>query len=372
MEHTTLQTTSTQKNIIWGLRILISALFIVSAVGKIYWDPSSYFTLTTFEAKQLVPMGFNADFAQWFSRTLIGCELALGLLILQRHFYSRLILTVSFLMLLIFVIHLSYDMSVHGNKGNCGCFGALIKMTPLEAIIKNLIAMLILGYLYAKRKVVVEGNNYWVLTTGTFFSIMLIFMIGMPKSTIGKPVMLQLSENTGDDTEIVEPKDDTSSVNSSSTVVTQPSSVDSVPVISEPKPKKSGYANLYKDIDKGKKLLCFFAPGCEHCQQAIKDLTAMSKTIKDFPQIKIVFIDEQPEIIPEFFAQAGKQYPYQVKDPGTFFTILGAANTPMVNYLWNGNKIKVYEGTEESGGNYFKPAEFKKIVSKTWDELKKK
>lgn len=370
MEQTTLRTSSTQKNIVWGLRLLISALFIVSAVGKIYWDPSSYFTLTTFEAKQLVPMGFNADFAQWFSRTLIGCELALGLLILQRHFYGRLVLTVSFLMLLIFVIHLSYDMSVHGNKGNCGCFGALIKMTPLEAIIKNLIAMVVLGYLYAKRKVVDEGNNFWVLTTGTFFSIMLIFMIGMPKSTIGKPVTIQLNDDDSSTSEIVEPSDDTTTSTVSTT--TKPASVDSVPVVSEPKPKKSGYANLYKDIDKGKKLLCFFAPGCEHCQQAIKDLTAMSKTVKDFPQIKIVFMDEETEKIPEFFAQAGKQYPYQVKDPGTFFTILGAANTPMVNYLWNGNKIKVYEGTAESGGNYFKPAEFKKIVSKTWDELKKK
>lgn len=359
-----------QKNIVWGLRIILAALFIVSAVGKIYWDPSTYTTLTAFEAKQLVQqMGFDPNFAQWFSRTLIGCELALGLLLLQRHFYARLIITVSSLMLLIFIIHLSYDMSVHGNKGNCGCFGALIEMTPLEAIIKNIIALIALGYLYYKRKVVNEGNNFWVLTTTTFFSIMLIFMVGMPKSSIGakqQPTEDPIVENVPDDSNTQEVQD----ADTAKTIT--PGKTDSVKVekVAEPKPKKSGYANLYPGIDKGRKILCFFAPGCEHCQQTIKDLTAMSKQIKDFPEIKIVFIEEETELIPGFFAQAGKTYPYIVKDPGAFFTILGAANTPMVNYLWNGNKIKVYEGTEESGTNYFKAKEFKSIVQKKYEDLK--
>ena len=37
----------------WVIRILISALFLVSAYAKIYHDPSAYFSITTFEAKQL-------------------------------------------------------------------------------------------------------------------------------------------------------------------------------------------------------------------------------------------------------------------------------------------------------------------------------
>ena len=59
----------------WTIRILISFLFIVSAIAKMY--PSPYFAISTFEVKQLYPLGFSENIAPWFSRILIGIELAL-------------------------------------------------------------------------------------------------------------------------------------------------------------------------------------------------------------------------------------------------------------------------------------------------------
>ena len=53
----------------WSIRILISFLFLLSAVAKLY--PSPYFAISTFEVKQLYPMGFSEELAAYFSRILI-------------------------------------------------------------------------------------------------------------------------------------------------------------------------------------------------------------------------------------------------------------------------------------------------------------
>ena len=58
---------STKNIISWAIRILISALFLVSAYAKVYHEPSAYFSITTFEQKQLVPLGFDSSLAAFFS-----------------------------------------------------------------------------------------------------------------------------------------------------------------------------------------------------------------------------------------------------------------------------------------------------------------
>jgi thiol-disulfide isomerase/thioredoxin len=136
----------------------------------------------------------------------------------------------------------------------------------------------------------------------------------------------------------------------------------------EPKPKKSGFNSIYPDIDQGRKILCFFAPGCDHCKETIRELTAMKKADPNFPEIRIAFMDEEAELIPGFFEQAGQKYTYKILDIATFWTKLGTGrDTPGVFYYWNGNLIKEYNGINEKA---FKKDEFKKLVQKTWTELK--
>ena len=62
-------TKTLNKNLTLSIRIILSFLFLLSAVAKLY--PSPYFALTTFEIKQLLPMGFSEVSAAYFSRTLI-------------------------------------------------------------------------------------------------------------------------------------------------------------------------------------------------------------------------------------------------------------------------------------------------------------
>ena len=66
----------------WSIRIIVAGLFLVSALGKIFPDPSMYGTISTFEVQQLYPMGFSELLSKYFSRTLIGIEFALGFLLL--------------------------------------------------------------------------------------------------------------------------------------------------------------------------------------------------------------------------------------------------------------------------------------------------
>ena len=168
--------TNTKTYIAWTIRLLVSFLFIISAIAKMY--PSPYFAISTFEVKQLYTLGFSETIAPYFSRTLIGIELALGLLLLQKHYLKRFIIPMTILLLAVFVGHLTYVTFLSGgNSGNCGCFGELLPMTPIEAIIKNIVAIILLAYLYYLLPKDMARHNFWILTTVLFATILGIYMV---------------------------------------------------------------------------------------------------------------------------------------------------------------------------------------------------
>lgn len=359
---------------------LMAFMFLLSAVAKLY--PSPNLALPTFEVKQLIPMGFSETGAAYFSRILIGCELALGILLLQRNYFKRLVVPMSFLMLLIFSIHLSYEIASTGNSGNCGCFGSLLPMTPVQALIKNIIGMGLLVILYQKTAKQNDGLNFSFLAAITFASILAVFMVGPIQRKSNDELVAEMMQEMN-----MEEEEGTNSIVKDTAVVkiekpvtqtaadpktekagkTDPKTEEK-PVTDEPKAKRSGFASQYADIDKGRKILCFFAPGCDHCKETAKALTELASKDPDFPEMKIVFMDEEAELIPDFFAFAGRKYPFKILDVAAFWTVLGGTkDTPGVFYLWNGNIVKEYDGINERA---FKKEEFKKIVQKKWSELK--
>lgn len=352
------------KNISWILRIIISALFLLSAVAKLY--PSPYFAISTFEVKQLYPLGFSEGFAPYFSRILIGIEFALGICILLPHYLKKITIPATILLLAVFTIHLTYTTFISGNSGNCGCFGDLIPMTPVEAIIKNIIAIGLLVWLF--KLLAADGtSNFWLLKSVVLGCILALFMVAPMKS----------STTTIDNSNFTEEQSIgiVSDSTLSTVLPTIEKAIDSVNKIKEevkidePTAKKSGFANFFPNIDKDKKILCFFAPGCDHCQETAKQLTEMRKKDKSFPEVSIIFMDEEVDKIPDFFTIAGKKYPYQIVDVISFWNVLGnTRDTPGVKYLWNGNEIKFYDGINE---NKFDAIELKKTIKKNYSELKK-
>ena len=288
--------------IIWFIRILISFLFILSAVAKLY--PSPYFAITTFEAKQLVPLGFDQCYGAYFSRLLIAFEFALGVLILFPFYLKRIIIPSTILLLSVFCVHLS--LSVFGimeGAKNCGCFGELIPMTPLEALIKNILSIGLLLVLYKLLKN--DGKK-------GFLYIILIYAI-----SLGALFAIAPNKSCQD-------------LEAKFTKTISP------------------FSEYVKDIDEGEKLLCFFAPGCDHCMATARSLDSLINLNPSFPSVQVVFMDEEPEKIPAFFEFAGREFPYQIMDVAEFWKVLGFdKDTPAIFYLINGNQISSYQGIGE-------------------------
>lgn len=355
-----------KETISWILRLIISALFLLSAVAKLY--PSPYFAISTFEVKQLYPLGFSEGFAPYFSRILIGIEFALGIAILLKDYLKKITIPATILLLSVFVIHLSYTTFVSGNAGNCGCFGELIPMTPVEAIIKNIIAIGLLIWLF--KILPADGkSNFWLLKSVALGCILALFMVAPIR-----PVAEVMEEPTS------EIQDNLGVIADSSALLTveEPKAEKTKDTIKKaevkkaedaPKKVKSGYEKYFPGIDTDKKILCYFVPGCDHCMDTAKELNEMRKKDKNFPPIYVIFMNEEPEKLPTFFEFAGTKFPYKMIDVIPFWTELGSGrDTPGVKYLWNGNEFKYYDGINE---NKFNGAEFKKLIKKPYSELKK-
>ena len=358
------------KNISWILRLIISALFLLSAVAKLY--PSPYFAISTFEVKQLYPLGFSEGFAPYFSRILIGIEFALGIAILLKDYLKKITIPATILLLAVFTIHLSYTTFVSGNAGNCGCFGELIPMTPVEAIIKNIIAIGLLIWLF--KILPADGkSNFWLLKSVGLGCILVLFMVAPIR-----PVAEIVEEPISPKNSIIEIKPSTDYIYTTEEIKIGNDSIklkDGKEIPTEkktedaPKKVKSGYEKYFPGIDTDKKILCYFVPGCDHCMDTAKELNEMRKKDKNFPPIYVIFMNEEPEKLPTFFEFAGTKFPYKMIDVIPFWTELGSGrDTPGVKYLWNGNEFKYYDGINE---NKFNGTEFKKLIKKPYSELKK-
>ena len=328
----------------WSIRILIAGLFLVSAYGKIYPDPSAYGTISMFEVKQLYPLGFSVELAKIFSRALIGVEFGLGLLLLFPFDLKKWVIPALIAMLAIFVVHLTIEIITTGNKGNCGCFGALLPMTPLEAIMKNILSIGLLALLWKRYGAQLPArSNIWFLTSIISICMLLMFMF-IPTYKAASAVTAPVVQNPVSEPKLTSGIDTTKMVNpkigKDSTKVAKPKELG-------PKMKKSGYEQHFANINQGKKLLCFFAPSCDHCRATAKQLTALKNSTPGFPEIQILFMDEAAEEIPDFFNFAGASYTYKVLDIIEFWSVLGGnRDVPGVAYLWNGNLVKLYHGPE--------------------------
>lgn len=308
---------TTEQKIVFALRVLVSGLFLLSAFAKLYPTPM-YGITKVFEEGQLIPMGLPQSIVPYFSRFIIGAEIFLAITILFNNYLKRLIVPLSFIMVAIFSIHLSTQ--IFGDSENCGCFGDLIPMTPLEALIKNLITLVILVFIYKKSKDVRGEIKNLIL----FFLIISTFMFSfLPISSTSK-----------------------SSGNSFITYVEN---------------------EVFVNLD-DRKILCFFDAGCEHCQHAARSLDSLSNFSENFPPVHIVFSDTEQEKIPKFFEVAGNEYPYQVMPFANYETdevdsymeiTFPDYDNPIV-ILYDGNRqIRLYEGTSR---NEFTPEDLKRIL----------
>jgi len=338
----------------WVLRALVAALFIFSAISKL-------FPIGAFE-KQLVDLGFvNWCTAPLLARGIIAFELFLGLAFLQNHFFKKFIIPTMVGMLLVFIIHLSWQIAITGNTGNCGCMGQLIPMTPLEAIIKNIITLIIIGIIYAKTPSKKDSKHRYP------FIIMIV---------AAAPVFLYFPATCCCDTNsVVSPfqyEEETNEVdtvkNDSIPVICYDSTIKAIKgdsIIVKPKLKRvlsefSKYTNFNGkkiNLNEGKKIVCVFNTDCDHCMGIAKKITAIANKTK-LPPIYILFWSENNSQgkdlnneITKFFNFSGSSHPYSMITQQAFFPLLGKhSGPPRIAVLNEGNMMGDFsEGNFEEG-----------------------
>ena len=128
---------------------------------------------------------------------------------------------------------------------------------------------------------------------------------------------------------------------------------------------------LYNSIQK-KKILCFFDPSCEHCMEAGKEIVRLKKENKDFPEVKILFMDAfdngMKEEINGFFKFIGEELDYQMISIPEFNPIFwDKYDFPGVLYMYEG-KDRIFF---EAGKNPFDSDRLMKEVNKDREWLKK-
>lgn len=302
-----------KRQLVWGIRVLVSALFVLSALAKLY--PSPVMGIAAFETKYLGAIGIDGGFAKVVSRLLIGFEISLAILLLLPYYLKKIVLPTTISLLSIFSIHLLVQV-VNGDASNCGCFGELIPMTPLEALIKNILTIGILILPLTTFKDFLDETRKINPLVVTGLSSSLLMFVLLPQSS---------AEITGSD------------VNN----------------------KESKYSKYFDDISKGNKLLCFFSPTCEHCMETGKQITALKNKYPGLiPEVRILFMDESDNgsvnEINSFFEFIGAKYNYKVLSIEDFVPIFwGNHDFPGVLYVYEGKERIFFDGTgdKEFDGN---------------------
>jgi hypothetical protein len=243
------------------LSCALGVLFIFSGYTKLY--PIEPFEMT------FIDLGIaNWKTAPFISRLLIGLEFFVGSLLFFNVYFNRKTLKLTIGILLLFSIYLLFILIKNGNNGNCGCFGNVIAMTPLQALMKN-IFMLGIVFLLVR---FYNGIDYRKATKYIAFSLVLL--------SFSFPHILNYVD-----------------LNYSSSYLTKKEyqfklELDSLY-------KNASIHNPPKELKKGKQIIAFMSMTCGHCRIAAKKMRLLKRKSPNLP-IYFVLNGESEKIKPFF------------------------------------------------------------------------
>jgi hypothetical protein len=278
---------------------LLGALFVFSGVTKLY--PIEPFEYT------FVDIGVaNWQIAPFMARILIGLEFIIGILLLFNLNLNKLTYKIGISVLVIFCLYLVLLIFFSGNKGNCGCFGSYIQMTPLQALIKNIIMLGILFVLY-------KFHVGWVLPKKYSFTITVLFAASFTLPFILNPVELDYSKvylNKIEDKTIL--------------------------------PLDSLYNNAIlnippKSLSQNKHVLVFLSLTCEHCRIGANKIRIIHERNPNIPFYFVLNGDEKD--LKSFFDNTHTQDIPHCMLLGRNFVYLAGINLPVV-YLINNSIVE--------------------------------
>lgn len=320
------------------LQVLLALTFIISGFSKL-------FPIETFELLIVNQGFFNWHTVPFVSRFLIIIEIFLGFALLQKSFYRKIFLPSAALLLLFFSIHLTYSIMTKTGGGNCGCFGELIPMTSLEALIKNIILIGVSYYIYKEYKEP-DTSRKPALFLMLLLSIFVVILIApykqytLYKEEVEEEVVRKEIENYDIEKDAISEDNLAKNMDvidnvekKSRDTIREDETVRIVKYRSVFNKFVEFSNNVKVNLDEGKKLVAMFSLDCEHCMELGKKISEYRKTHK-FPEVYVLFFGDEGQI-PEFFTKVGESYPFIVLKAQEFFPLIGAT-PPRLTFLDNG------------------------------------
>jgi hypothetical protein len=289
------------------LSISIGLLFIVSAATKIYpMEPFEY---------QFVDIGIaNWKTAPYLARFFIGMEFFLGMLLVFNILLRKFTIKFAIALLVMFNIYLVYRIVLDGNVGNCGCFGEVIKMSPLEAIIKNMVLIIASVVLYF----ITEKDRWKPMLKKIFIPVM--FIASMCLGFFIYPMDAVMSSSLDKKT------------------------------VNYKVPLELMYSNEQKykpaiDLTKGKHIIAFLSLTCQHCKIAAQKINVMHKKNPDIPFYYAFNGNEK--LIQSFLEYTNtKDIPHHLFNGPKDWIPVAGISLPVIMYIDNSIVYKKVNGLE--------------------------
>jgi uncharacterized membrane protein YphA (DoxX/SURF4 family) len=245
--------TSTSKKLIIKI-----ALFLLSSFMGLVFLYSGWTKLDPIEPFEytFVDIGIaNWKTAPFIARFMIGLEFFIGFLLIFGLFVRQTIkLTAG--VLLFFCVYLIIIMAKEGNNGNCGCFGNALAMTPLQALIKNIVMLAVCFLLYR----FYEGFNYrkvgkWLVGASLLSALALPHILNYVDLSYSEAYLSKKEDQF---------KLELDTLYKNATKFTPP-----------------------KTLSTGKHILAFMSTSCPHCRIAAKKIRIM---LENNPNLPVYFI----------------------------------------------------------------------------------
>jgi uncharacterized membrane protein YphA (DoxX/SURF4 family) len=277
------------------LSIVLGCVFLFSGYSKL-------FPIEPFEFN-FVHIGIaNWITAPIFSRSFIALEFFLGMLLILNFKLRQFTLKATFFILLFFTSYLIYQIIKEGNSGNCGCFGEMLKMTPLQSIYKNLILIGLVLILYFSKH-----NVEWRWKNEVYFVAVIICI-----ST----------------TMLLNPFDYNASKIIKDEISNLPLPVDTLYTSANAFPKP------IVNLKKGKYIVCFLSLKCQHCLDAAFKMNIIKQQMPEAP-FYFIFGGVKQDL--QYFLDKSKhkQIEYTLFEDNYFFTMCGG-QYPGIYYTEDG------------------------------------
>ncbi len=277
------------------IRILIGTVFILSAIFKLV-------SIDTFELYIFSLQWFNFNTAAIIARLIISVELLLGILLITNIRYA-IIWRITVILLTIFSLFLLYQV-IRGEKENCHCFGEMLRLSPLESLVKNII---LIGLLFLIKK----ENPFQLKFQSNILLFSIVFCFALPP-VLSRPDFLINWEQPG-----------------GYTLETISARIADSPV--------SDTLN----VGENKKMVCMFSVTCKYCIHAANKISLISQKYNLSENTIYIFTGDE-NLLNNFWEESNSEkYRYDFLPMKQFFSIAGPS-VPSIYLLENGKVVHQY------------------------------